>query len=200
MGMKKNLVITQGATLDQTVRWETEPFLFKAITAMTNTAPVTITTATHGIPDGWRVAVVDAGGMTELNAANNPPKSADFRQATVVDATHIEFNPISAVEFGVYTSGGYLQWYTPHDLASYTARMSIKDKIGGTVRLSLTTENGGITLSNTDKTITLAITATATAALTWTSGVYDLELISSGGFVTSLMNGSVSVTKEVTSS
>ena len=198
MGMKKNLVITQGATFENVVRWETEPFLFKAITGMTNTAPVTVTTAAHGIPDGWRVAVVDAGGMTELNAANNPPKSADFRQATIPDTTHVEFNPISAVEFGEYTSGGYLQWYTPHDLASYTARMSIKDKIGGTVLLSLTTENSGITLSNTDKTITLAITATATAELTWIAGVYDLELISPAGFVTSLMYGSISVNKEVT--
>lgn len=198
MGMKKNLVIKQGATFENVVRWETEPFLFKAITAMTNTAPVTITTAAHGIPDGWRVAVVDAGGMTELNAANNPPKSADFRQATIPDTTHVEFNPISAVEFGEYTSGGYLQWYTPHDLAGYTARMSIKDKIGGAVLLSLTTENSGITLSNTDKTITLAITAAATAALPWIAGVYDLELISPTGFVTSLMYGSISVTKEVT--
>lgn len=198
MGMKKNLVIKQGATFENVVRWETEPFLFKAITAMTNTAPVTITTAAHGIPDGWRVAVVDAGGMTELNAANNQPKSADFRQATIPDTTHVEFNPISAVEFGEYTSGGYLQWYTPHDLAGYTARMSIKDKIGGAVLLSLTTENSGITLSNTDKTITLAITAAATAALPWIAGVYDLELISPTGFVTSLMYGSISVTKEVT--
>lgn len=197
--MKQNLPIIQGATFSQTVRWETLPFMFAAISAISNTAPVRITTTgAHGILDGWRVAVVDAEGLTELNAANNPPKTSDFHQATVVDTTHIEFNPISAAGFEAYTSDGYLQWYTPHDLTGYTARMAIKNKVGGTVLLSLTTENDGIVINASAKTITLEITATATAALTWTSGTYDLELISPTGVVTSLMTGSVSVTKEVT--
>lgn len=197
--MKQNLAIVQGSTFSQTLRWETLPFLFATISAISNTAPVRITTTgAHGILDGWRVAVVDAEGLTELNSDNNPPKKSDFHQATVVDTTHIEFNPISAAGFEAYTSDGYLQWYTPHTLASYTARMAIKDKVGGTVLLSLTTENDGIVINDSAKTITLAITATATAALTWTTGVYDLEMISSTGVVTSLMTGSVAVTKEVT--
>lgn len=196
--MELDIEIIQGKTFEKVLRWETEPFLFTAILGMSNTAPVRITTGVHGIPDGWRVAVVDAGGMTELNAASNPPKSADFRRATVVDTTHIEFNPISAGNYGTWTSGGYLQWYTPHDLTGYTARMAVKDKVGGTVLLSLTTENGGIVIDASAKTITLAITATDAAALTWTSGVYDLELVSTTGVVTQLMYGSISVTKEVT--
>ena len=197
--MKQNLTIIQGATFPQTLRWETLPFLFATISAISNTAPVRITTTgAHNILDGWRVAVVDAEGLTELNAASNPPKATDFRQATLVDTTHIEFNPISAAGFEPYTSDGYLQWYTPHDLTGYTARMAIKNKVGGTVLLSLTTENDGIVINDSAKTITLAITATATAALTWTSAVYDLEMISSTGVVTPLMTGSVAVTKEVT--
>lgn len=197
--MKKDLVITKGKTFVQTIRWEVAPYLFAAISAISNTAPVRVTTSTvHNIPDGWRVAVVDAGGMTELNAGNNPPKDSDFRQATVVDTTKIEFNPISAVAFEAFTSGGYLQWFTPHDLAGYTARMSIKDKVGGTVLLSLTTENAGIVLDNTAKTITLNVSATASAALTWKTGVYDLELVSPTGVVTALLTGSVTVASEVT--
>lgn len=197
--MKQNLAIVQGSTFSQTLRWETLPFMFAKIAAISNTAPVRITTqASHGILDGWRVAVVDAEGLTELNAASNPPKTSDFHQATVVDTTHIEFNPISAAGFEAYTSDGYLQWYTPHTLAGYTARMAIKNKVGGTVLLSLTTENGGIELDDSAKTITLNISATDTAALTWTTGTYDLEMVSSTGVVTSLMTGSVSVTKEVT--
>ena len=196
--MKQNLVIIQGKTFEQFVRWESEPFLFTQILGISNTAPVRITTGVHGIPDGWRVAVVDAGGLTELNAANNPPKASDFRKATVPDTTHIEFNPLSAVEYGTWTADGYLQWYTPHDLTGYTARMAIKNKVGGTVLLSLTTENDGIVINDSAKTITLNIDATDTAALTWTTGVYDLEMISPTGVVTSLMTGSVAVTKEVT--
>lgn len=197
--MKQNLAIVQGSTFSQTLRWETLPFLFATISAISNTAPVRITTTgAHNILDGWRVAVVDAEGLTELNAASNPPKATDFRQATLVDTTHIEFNPISAAGFEAYTSDGYLQWYTPHDLTGYTARMAIKNKVGGTVLLSLTTENGGIELDDSAKTITLNISATDTAALTWTTGTYDLEMVSSTGVVTPLMYGSVSVTKEIT--
>lgn len=197
--MKQNLAIVQGSTFSQTLRWGTLPFLFATISAISNTAPVRITTTgAHGILDGWRVAVVDAEGLTELNAASNPPKATDFRQATLVDTTHIEFNPISAAGFEAYTSDGYLQWYTPHDLTGYTARMAIKNKVGGTVLLSLTTENGGIELDDSAKTITLNISATDTAALTWTTGTYDLEMVSSTGVVTPLMYGSVSVTKEIT--
>jgi len=196
--VKQNLVITQGKTFEQFVRWESEPFLFTPILAISNTAPVRITTGVHGIPDGWRVAVVDAGGLTELNAANNPPKASDFRKATVPDTTHIEFNPLSAVEYGTFSAGGYLQWYTPHDLAGYTARLAIKNKAGGTVLLSLTTENVGIVLDASAKTIKLFISAIGTAALTWKTGVYDLELVSPAGVVTALLTGSVSITPEIT--
>jgi len=196
--VKQNLTIIQGKTFEQFVRWESEPFLFTPILGISNTAPVRITTGVHGIPDGWRVAVVDAGGLTELNAANNPPKASDFRKATVPDTTHIEFNPLSAVEFGTWTAGGYLQWYTPHDLAGYTARLAVKNKAGGTVQLSLTTENAGIVIDASAKTIKLFQSATDTAAMTWKSGVYDLELVSPTGVVTALLTGSVSVTPEIT--
>ena len=84
------------------------------------------------------------------------------------------------------------------DLTGYTARLAVKDKIGGTVLLSLTTENNGIVIDNAKKTITLTVEATATDDFTWTRGVYDLELISPAGVVTALITGRVSVTKEVT--
>ena len=83
-------------------------------------------------------------------------------------------------------------------LTSYTARMSIKDKVGGTELLSLTTEGLQIIVDNSSKTIKLDLDATETAAITWKKGVYDLELVSPGGVVTALLYGSVSVTPEVT--
>lgn len=197
--MKKDLIITRGKTYEQAVRWATPPYLFAAIAAISNAAPVRVTTvASHNIPDGWLVAVVDAEGLTELNATSNPPKDADYRQATLVDATKIEFNPISAAAFDTYTSGGYLQWFSPHDLSGYTARMAVKNKVGGSMLLSLTTENGGIVINDSAKTITLNIAAAVTAALTWSAGVYDLELVSSTGVVTALLQGSVVVNTEVT--
>jgi hypothetical protein len=65
--------------------------------------------------------------------------------------------------------------------------------------LSLTTDvNGGITIDNAAKTITLTITAVQTAAFTFKSAVYSLEMASSGGVVTELMGGKIIIEKEVT--
>lgn len=194
------ILIQQGKTFILPLQWETEPFLTMPIASITQAASVRITAAgLHNIPDGWRVAVVDAKGMTNLNAGNNPPKGADFRRATVVSSTAIEFNGLSSAAFKSHTANsGYLQWYTPHELTGYTARMAVKDKLGGAVLLSLTTENGGIEINPASQTITLTISATDTAAITWAKGVYDLELVSPDGVVTAVLAGAVSVSREIT--
>ena len=64
--------------------------------------------------------------------------------------------------------------------------------------LSLTTENGGLALGTTDGTIALYLGATATGALSWKKGVYDLEMIAPNGDVIRLVAGAVSVSREVT--
>lgn len=198
MTTAQDFTIQQGKTFSQVVRWETLPYLFAAIAGVSNAAPVVVqTVAPHGIPNGWKVAVVDSG-VRQLDASKNPPSNKDFRQATVVDSTHVAFNPLSGIGFTTWASGGSLQWYTPHDLAGYTARMQVKTKAGGTVLLELTTENGGIALDDALKTITLTVTATATAALAWTKGVYDLELVSASGVVTAVLSGAVTVQPEIT--
>lgn len=196
----KDLVIQQGKTFSLALRWEAPPVIFKAITAITQTAPVNINATGHGVPEGWRVAVTNVKGMTEINAEANNVKGRDYHQATVIDANTIQINDINAAGFKAYTSGGYLQYNTPVSMVGFTARMAIKDKVGGTVLLSLTTENAGIAIDTANNTITLTIAATATAALTWKTGVYDLELVSAdvAPVVKALLSGKVTVTKEVT--
>ena len=194
----QNLTIVQGTTYELPVRWETEPIVYKAITGVTQTAPAVVTCVGHGAPDGWRVAVVSVKGMTQINAKNSPPKESDYTLATVLTADTLELNSVNAAGFKAYTSAGYVQYNAPQDLTGYIARMDIKDKIGGTVLLALTTENGRITVNNTTKTITLVISADDTAAITRKKGVYDLELESPAGVVTALMFGTVTVTNEVT--
>ena len=72
-----------------------------------------------------------------------------------------------------------------------------------TSMISLTTENGRITINpnivgNTkNNEISLLITAADTATLT-TSGVYDLEIISSSGTVSKVVRGDVTLIPEVT--
>ena len=99
--------------------------------------------------------------------------------------------------FKAYVSGGHLQFNTPVDLAGATARMTVKDKVGGHVLHSLTTENGGIDIDAAAYSITLNISATDTETFAWKGGVYDLEVVQ-GAVVTALLSGKVTVSKEVT--
>lgn len=193
------LTIEQGKTFQAIARWEVEPLIFKPITSIAPTAPARITCAGHGMPDGWRAAVVDAAGMTELNAKKNPPAVSDYRRMTVVDANTVTVDDISAAAFKAYRGpSGYLAYYTPPDLTGFTARMSIKDQIDGVLLHSLTTENGGITVSAADDTIFLEISAEDTAAFEWKKGVYDLEMVDPDGVVTAILKGAIHVTPEVT--
>ena len=200
MAENKDIVIQQGRTFKLTLRWEIPPIIYKAITAMTQSAPLRITVPGHGVPDGWRVAVSGVKGMTELNVASDSPREREYHQATVIDPNTVELNSVNASSFKQYIGGGYLQYNTPAPLDGFAARMSIKDKVGGTELLLLTTENSRIVLDLAKRTITLIISSVDTTTIAWKSGVYDLELVSGDtpAVVTALLTGKVSVTKEVT--
>lgn len=88
---------------------------------------------------------------------------------------------------------------TAVNLSGYTARMQVRQsKPSDTVLLELTTQNGRITLGGAAGTIDLNLNATTTAAIDWRRGLYDLELVASNGVVKRLIEGQVTVSKEVT--
>ena len=200
MTKKLNLQIRQGETFQRIIRWERPPFIYKPITAISQSGPVQITAMGHGLASGWRVAVVTAGGMDEINASHDPPRDNEFHQATMLDGDNVTINDINSSDFSKYTDGGYLQFYTPVDLTGFTAEIDIKDKIGGNVLMTLNTTNGRILLDQSNHTITLFIGAedTSSDVLMWKRGVWDLEMTSPTGQVTTLFSGTVSVVKEVT--
>ena len=197
MAASKDLVFTQGKPFTLALRWETIPIIYKPITGITATAPVRLTVVGHGCPDGWRAAVTGVKGMSEINGEANKLKDTDYHIVTVIDVDTIEFNEVNAAGFKTYVSGGHLQFNTPVDLAGATARMTVKDKVGGRVLHSLTTENGGIAIDPAAYSITLNISATDTETFAWKGGVYDLEVVQ-GAVVTALLAGKVTVSKEVT--
>ena len=92
---------------------------------------------------------------------------------------------------------------SPYSMTSWTARMQIRaKKKDDTFLLELTTtetDDGVITLENTidESTITIYISPATTAALT-SGGVYDLELVDTGGDVVRIMEGKVTLSLEVT--
>ena len=86
----------------------------------------------------------------------------------------------------------------PIDLTLYTARMQVRSTVeSASTLLSLTTENGGISLGGIAGTITVTATATQTAAIAAGCYVYDLEMVT-GAVVTRLVQGSFTVDAEVT--
>lgn len=197
---KLDLVIIQGSTFHQVVRWEEKPVVWRAIQSVSNTAPVSIGCTGHGLVDGWRCVLESVKGPTELNrqSEGDEPRESEWRKATVIDANTIEINDVNAASLRPYASGGYVRYNTPVGMSGYTARMSIKDKRGGTELLRLDTTSARIVIDNTAKTITLTVSAADTEDITWTKGVYDLEMVSPTGVVTPIMTGVVTVSREVT--
>jgi hypothetical protein len=75
--------------------------------------------------------------------------------------------------------------------------MQVRKRVSSTDTLvELTTANGKMTL-NASGEISLALTATETAAIA-SSGVYDLEITSSGGVVERVVEGDFNLIPEVT--
>ncbi len=86
------------------------------------------------------------------------------------------------------------------DISGYTARMQIRRTLeSATPMISLTTENGRLTINPSDATNQVLITLTdaETATLT-TNGVYDLEIESPDGIVSRVLQGAVNLSLEVT--
>ena len=102
-------------------------------------------------------------------------------------------------EFGVT-----MTWYltsaktTTKDLSTYTAAMDIRRKQSDSAALIALTSGSGITLGGSAGTIVITLTDTQTAAVTPGPGVWDLELIDSGGSNLRLVEGTCEFTPSVT--
>lgn len=88
---------------------------------------------------------------------------------------------------------------TPVDLTSYSARMQVRECAESDFKiLDIDTSTYAITLGGTAGTISIYLDALTTSEFVAKEYVYDLELVSSGGEVTRLIEGNFVVTPEVT--
>jgi hypothetical protein len=189
---KINFKVIQGGTFNEVLRWESSTKSYSPITNVINSAPVIITAVAHGIPIGWRAKVTNVMGMKEINSSDV------YHTVTDITTDTVTINAVNSLGYSVYISGGVLEYNTPVDLTSMTARAQVRAKLDDPlVIIELTTENGGITIDNYMKTITLTISATDTAALTFNTAVYSLEIIDKGN-VNPFCTGTLSLIKEVT--
>lgn len=193
MTKPKEILIQRGTTFVFDTFWaHRDQLTYKAITAISlaSGAP-RLTVPGHGLPTGYPVAATRVGGMKQINAENSPPSGKDYVEIVRIDDNNIEFNGVDATGFSAYTSGGFIQFKTPVDFAGYTARSDIKDKVGGTVLASSEVDAEplniiDIDLVPTEFRIRTTISATDTAAIAWSKGVTDLEMVSPLGVVTKL--------------
>ena len=86
------------------------------------------------------------------------------------------------------------------NLSGYaSAEMDLRENPDATDPIiSLTTANSRIALGGTAGTVVLSITASDTAGLTASDGVFDLEITSGAGIVTRLIEGTYSVRRNIT--
>lgn len=85
------------------------------------------------------------------------------------------------------------------NLTGYDARMQIRSTVtAATTLYELTVSNGRIELNAIAGQLRLNIPSAVTAAMTWRSGVYDLEIISGTSIVTRIMQGNATLSLEVT--
>lgn len=182
---KLDVTIRRGASVDLPIRVESSTWTYKTITGVAQSAPVRITAAEHGLIDGWRAAVMNVKGPTDLNAENNPPKDKELRTVTRVDADTVEFNSVNGAGFKAYVSGGQLAYRAPLGLSAYTsADMVVKTKVGGTELARFSTTDETLELDPTNQALWLRLTDEVTAAFTFDAGVFDIELTDAEGGVT----------------
>ncbi len=86
----------------------------------------------------------------------------------------------------------------PLDLTGYTARMMGRRKEGDAYTLFSWTSSDILSIQAAAGSVTATVPAATSLTYGWRKGVYDLELVSSGGLVGPKVKGKIEVEEEVT--
>lgn len=182
------MAITYDTTIDQGANWYIN-FIYNQPTTITNiTANGTTVTVT----------AVNAFAVGQLVSISGViPSQYNLNNVAVATRTNSQFtftNPAT----GVYISGGLA--YAPVNLTGCTAALQLRSLPNDpTAALTLTTENGGITITPLTGTIAISATAAQTRAIDEGYYYYDLEVTATAtGVVTRIAQGQILVSAEIT--
>ncbi len=193
--MARDIEIKQGETYEDTIYWYSGDDVVVPITAVELGYPTTLTATAHGLDlVTLPVTILGAKGTTAINTESDA--IADRIHATVIDADTVTIKVLTAAS-RAYTGQGYLIYTPPVDFTGWTARMKIRRSLSSETELVALDETDGITLG-TDGSVLIIIDDATTAALSFNTGVYDLEVVSPTGVVKRLAEGAVTLSKEVT--
>jgi hypothetical protein len=183
------MAISYDTTIDQGANWfinfiYNQPVTISNITA--NGTTVTYTTASQAFAVGQLVSIT---GVI--------PSQYNLTNATIATRTSTQFT-VTNPSTGVYISGGVA--YVPVNLTGFTSALQLRSLPNDpTAALTLTTENGGITITPLTGQIAVTATAAQTRAIDEGYYYYDLEITQTAtGTVTRVAQGQILVSAEIT--
>jgi hypothetical protein len=181
MAVVYNVVINQGAD------WYINYF-YKQPAAITNIVGngTTVTfTADNGLTPGQ---VVSIDGVI--------PSQFNLQDVVVATATSTQFTVTNGAT-GLYISGGIAT--APYNITGFSAAMQLRSlPESPDAVLTLTTDNGGITITGATGEIAVHATAAQTGNINEGPYVYDLEITSNNNIVTRVAQGQAIVSAQVT--
>jgi hypothetical protein len=203
--MSEAYTIQQGATFRATLAYMQPTLAVKAISAVSNSIRPTLTAAAHGIPAGmdWPVWIRGVKGMTKLN--HDADKVGDQNAAYL--ATRVDANTLTlhadTSDWPAYASGGEIAYQPPVDLTGCTALMHVRERLIDAVPvLTLSSATAApasrLTITAASGLIAIEISDEDTAAITWQTAVFDLEITHPDGSTTRLASSEFEVSPEVT--
>lgn len=112
--------------------------------------------------------------------------------------------PVAKLDLSLYRSDNFnhqITWQdadgNPIDLTSYTAKMQARKTVSTTTVLMTATDTDGLVLGGAAGTIDIQLTPAQTN-ISNQDNVYDLELTSPAGFITTVVQGLFIVKQDVT--
>jgi hypothetical protein len=180
------VAVTYNTTIDQGATWYIN-FIYKQPAVITNVSG-NGTTVTYTCGNAFSIGqTVSIDGVI--------PNVYNLQNKTITASGSTSFAVANGAT-GTYISGGIAT--VPMNLTGYTARLQVRSLPSDPdAVLTLTTENGGITITALTGFVAVTATATQTTAIDEGTYVYDIELVN-GSIVTRLAQGQVVVSPEVT--
>jgi hypothetical protein len=209
-----DLVLTAivGDTYSRVVRWaDGDVLVKKAITGITRARIAVITAVGNGLQNGWPFTIQSVVGMMEINNVvletneNGAPKSfgtgANGKltyEASAVTADTVSLNDVNSLDFTAYSSGGVIIYETPKSLAGLTAKMMFKSDPDDVTALVTLINTDGIVIDDSAKTIIFTLSSARSTTLGTGVFYFDLQLTDAGGIVTTIVKGTLTLTKQTT--
>jgi hypothetical protein len=182
------MAISYDTTIDQGADWFIN-FIYNQPTTITNiTANGTTVTVTA-------VNAFTVGQLVSITGVI--PSQYNFTNVAIATRNSSQFT-VTNTATGTYISGGVA--YVPVNLTGCTAALQLRSLPNDpTAALTLTTANGGITLTALTGNIAVSATATQTRAIDEGYYYYDLEVTATAtGVVTRIAQGQILVSAEIT--